>query len=77
MVKEKVENETKGQKFKRIASKRANRILEDIRLLGNCSNKAVYSFDDKQISQMFSAIEKELKETRNLFNKNKKRKISL
>jgi len=77
MVKEKVQNETKEQKFRRIASARANRILDDLRLLGNCSNKSAYSYSDAEVNKIFSIIEKEMKRVRLMFENNKRRKIEL
>lgn len=32
-----------------------------IRLLGNCSNKSVYEYSEKDIKKIFSAIDAELK----------------
>jgi len=71
MVKPKVERETKNAKFKRIASGRTSRILEDIRLLGNCANTSNYTYTEVDVVKIFSAIEKELKRTKSLFNKPK------
>jgi len=77
MVKEKVEDETKEQKFRRIASARANRILDDLRLLGNCSNKSVYGYSDAEVNKIFSIIEKETKRVKLMFENNRRRKIEL
>jgi len=77
MVKERVENETKEQKFRRIASARANRILDDLRLLGNCSNKSAYGYSDTEVNKIFSIIEKETKRVKLMFENNKRRKIEL
>jgi hypothetical protein len=71
MVKPKVERETKNAKFKRIASGRTSRILEDLRLLGNCANTSNYAYTEVDVVKIFSAIEKELKRTKTLFNKPK------
>ena len=76
MVKEKVENETKEERFKRIATKRANEVLNQLRLLGNCSNKGVYKYTDIQVSHIFRTIEDELKRIKILF-KNNKREVRL
>ncbi len=54
----------KRERFVRIAEKRTNKILEQIRLLSNCSNKHNYSYTDEDIKIIFSAIESELKEAR-------------
>lgn len=55
------QEENKRQKFVRLAEKRANEILERIRILSHCSNRSQYEYDEKQISKIFSAIETELK----------------
>ncbi len=54
----------KRERFVRIAEKRTNKILEQIRLLGNCSNKHNYSYSDEDIRKIFSVIENELKEAK-------------
>ena len=69
MPKESVKNETKEGKFKRIASARTLRILNDLRLLGNCANTSTYTYSEEDINKIFSAIEKEHKRVKGLFNK--------
>lgn len=59
--------ETKRERFVRLAEARTNKILEMMRLLGNCSSKANYEYTDDDIKQIFSALEKELKNTKNRF----------
>jgi len=71
MVKPKIDNETKEQKFKRIATARTLRILEDLRLLGNCANTSTYSYTQEEVSKIFSTIEKEIKRIKALFDKPK------
>ena len=78
MVKIKVENESSQERFRRIASNRTNRLLDNLRLLGNCANRNVYSYDEKQIASIFNAIERELKSVKTLFNNHKNiRKVTL
>ena len=68
----------KEERFVRIAEKRTNKILEQIRLLGNCSNKNNYSYDNQQVDKIFKAIEKELDLTKKKYMMNKdKNKFSL
>lgn len=68
----------KKERFIRIAEKRTNKILEQVRLLGNCSNRNNYSYDDKQVDQIFKAIEKELDLSKKKYLMNKdKNKFSL
>ncbi|OIO26553.1 hypothetical protein AUJ14_01680 [Candidatus Micrarchaeota archaeon CG1_02_55_22] len=69
MVKVRIEGETKKGKFRRIATARTSRILENLRLLGNCANHSTYDYDEKEIDKIFSTIERELKRTKSLFDK--------
>ncbi len=71
MVKPKVEGESKQEKFKRIASARTKKILEDLRLLGNCANTGNYHYSKEDINKIFSTIEKEVKRVKSLFDKPK------
>lgn len=54
-------DETKRERFVRVAEARTNRILNDLRLLGNCSSKNNYEYTDDDVKKIFSAIERELK----------------
>ena len=73
----KIENELKADKFKRIATFRTNRVLNDLRLLGNCSNTSAYSYTEEDVKKIFSAIEGEVKQVKLMFGRNKKKKIEL
>lgn len=59
--------ESKRDRFVRIAEARTNKILEMMRLLGNCSSKANYEYTEEDVKQIFSALEKGLKITKNRF----------
>lgn len=76
-MKPKVDNESKAERFKRIASSRTQRILNDIRLLGNCSNQSSYEYTDNDIEKIFSVIEKNLKNVKSSFNKPKEMQFKL
>lgn len=69
MPKVSVKNETKDARFKRIATARTLRILDDLRLLGNCANTGTYSYTRDDVNKIFTAVEKEIKRVRALFNK--------
>lgn len=56
--------EEKSERFRRVAENRTNRIIESIRLLGNCSNRSNYEYTDEEVRKIFGAIEAELKETK-------------
>ena len=53
--------ETKREKFVRLAEARTNKIIDMVRLLGNCANKANYDYTEADVQKIFNAIEKELK----------------
>ena len=59
--------ESMGDKFRRLAEKRTNNLLEGFRKLGNLSNKSNYEYTDKQVKKIFAALSKELNKTKNLF----------
>lgn len=63
-------SESKHDKFVRIAENRTNKIINMIRLLGNCSNKVVYDYSEADIKAIFNAIEFELKNAKNKFQDN-------
>jgi hypothetical protein len=71
MVKPRVEKETKTEKFKRIASARTQRILGDLRLLGNCANTGTYNYTEDDVNKIFASIEGELKRIKILYKKPK------
>jgi len=77
MVKVKVKDENKSEKFIRIAENRTQRILDDLRLLGNCSNTTVYNYEESQINRIFKAVDEELKRVKALFSKSKNKSFSL
>ncbi len=54
----------KAERFKRVAENRTNKIIEQIRLLGNCSNRSNYEYSAEDVKKIFSAIEEELKITK-------------
>lgn len=53
--------ETKRDRFVRIVENRTNKIIDMLRLLGNCANKSNYDYTDADVAKIFTALEKELK----------------
>lgn len=70
-------NETRNERFKRLASKRTNEILEKIRILGNCSNKSSYEYSEEEVNKIFTEIEKQSKLTKAKFISGKREKFKL
>ena len=63
--------EEKATRFKSVAEKRTNKIIDQIRLLGNCANKSNYEYTDKEVDRIFSAIESELEITKSQYKSRK------
>lgn len=62
-------NETKRQKFVRLAENRTNKILDMIQLLGNLSSPGTYEYSQQDVEKIFNAIENASKEAKKRFNK--------
>ena len=59
--------ETKRDRFIRLAEARTNKIIDMMRLLGNCSSTSNYEYTDEDVRKIFAAIERELKITKSKF----------
>lgn len=60
--------ETKRERFIRLAEARTNKILDMLKLLGNCSNKSNYDYSEDDVKKIFAAIDKETKNAKAKFN---------
>ena len=63
-------------RFIRIATARTNKILDDLRLLGNCANGNNYQYTSEQVDKMFGAIQDALIKARAKFEGEKKEKFT-
>ena len=70
-------NEQRGERFKRLATKRTNIVLDRIRVLGNCANRGAYEYSEAEINKIFSEIDRLLKETKAKFHFVKKKEFKL
>lgn len=61
--------ETKEEAFRRLATKRTNRLLKDISLVGNLSDRGNYSYNNLQVYKIFKSIEAELRDAKARFSK--------
>ncbi|KAA8818320.1 hypothetical protein CSQ85_09165 [Bifidobacterium rousetti] len=59
--------ETKNERFRRLADSRGMRLIREIRILGNLSNRKNYSYTAEEVETLFAPIEDELAKTRALF----------
>ena len=58
---------TNRDKFVELAEKRVNRAINDLRLIGNLSNKTNYKYDNEDVKKIFSSLEAEVKVARKRF----------
>jgi hypothetical protein len=68
-------NETKHEKFKRLAKQRGERALKDLELVGNLGNRNNYDYTDADVRKLFSALEEEMRSAKLRFGSNKRREI--
>lgn len=66
--------ETKRERFIRLAEARTNKIIDMIQLLGNCSNSSTYDYTQEDVDKIFNAIESEVRETKKKFSKSETKK---
>ena len=66
---------SKRERFEIVASKRVQKIIDSLDILGNCSNKNNYEYNENDIQKMFKVIKEKLKEIELIYeskiNKNK------
>ncbi len=48
------------EKFVKLATKRVNRTIKCINLIGNLSNRSNYDFTDEDVAKIFKALQEEL-----------------
>lgn len=61
-------DETRNERFRRLASSRGDRLIREISLLGNLSNRKNYDYSPAEVEALFGPIETELREVRALFD---------
>jgi len=77
MPKANVPGESAEDRFRRVATARTNEVLKRLKILGNCANRQLYSYTEKDIEKIFSAIDRRLRETRAKFHFDKTSRFTL
>lgn len=72
-----MKSETKEQRFKRIAEKRVQRVLDSLRSLSQASNKRMYQWNDQQMKKIWDAIDEELKRCKESFENTEREEFEL
>ncbi|NNH61657.1 hypothetical protein HLI01_33665 [Rhizobium laguerreae] len=53
-------SETTRERFIRLAEKRVSRAINDIRLIGNLSDRSNYEYDESQVNEIFAVLRREM-----------------
>ena len=64
----KASNESKHDLFLRLAKPRTQKVLDALRILGNCSNKNRYEYDIEEVEKIFGTITEYMSDVENKFN---------
>lgn len=67
----------KRERFKRLAEYRTNEVIKRLNVLGNCSNRSAYEYNEEEISKIFSEIERTVKDIRAKFRFPNSKKFKL
>ena len=70
-------DESRHERFKRLATLRTNAVLEKLRLIGNLSSKTNYEYSEEEVSKIFYAIDSQLRNIKALFSGKKKKEFKL
>lgn len=60
MSTEAIRAKRKREKFVTLATKRVNRTIKDLRLIGNLSNRSAYAYTDDDIRKIVRALQREV-----------------
>lgn len=77
MEKQSPKNEHPRDRFKRLGTKRTNDVFYRLKVLGNCSNRSIYQYDEGDIEKIFTEIERKVRETKAKFHYPKKKGFKL
>lgn len=69
--------EAKRERFKRLAIKRTNAVLDKLRLVGQLSNKANYEYEEEDVRKIFRAIDEQLQTMKAKFKGTQRKEFKL
>ncbi len=62
----------KKERFKNVAGRRVQKVLDDIESLAKCSNRSTYDYTDEEVRKMLRAINEKVTQLKVAFNNNSK-----
>lgn len=66
---------SRSDKFINLANNRVNKVIKQLKLVGNLSNKSHYDYSEDDAKKIILAIESEVRNLKQKFIKNKKNKL--
>jgi len=60
--------ESRNERFRRLAASRGDRLIREIALLGNLASRKNYEYTQSEVEALFAPIETEIREVRALFD---------
>ena len=63
-------NTEKRDRFKNVAGRRVQKVLDDLESLSKCSNRSTYEYTAEEVSKMLRAIREKMKMLESSFNAN-------
>ncbi len=66
-----MKGESKEDRFKRVAERRVQRVLDSIRSLSQCSNRRMYEWNESQLKKIWNAIEESINSCKKSFEQTK------
>lgn len=61
-------NESKRDRFRRLAQRRTNAVIKRLKILGNCADKGRYEYMKEDMERIFVAIDRRLNKTKARFD---------
>ncbi len=61
-------NETKRDRFRRLAQSRTNQVIKRLKILGNCADRSRYEYAKEDVERIFIAIDRRLNKTKARFD---------
>jgi hypothetical protein len=62
----------KKDRFKNVAGRRVQKVLDDLESLSKCSNKSTYDYTEEEVRKMLRAISEKVNLLKAAFNSNTK-----
>lgn len=63
------------ERFLRLAPARVQKIINQLKILGNCANTSNYAYTDEEVAKIFDAIRKEVNRTEQKFLQDAKKRV--